>query len=292
MDLKLDQNFPNAYDNINNTLTQSNPIILVSLTVIIIFYYLIFSYLGVGATSLMGDGNPNIGNAMGDGGIKTGYGFTLIEILLWALFIFLILINGLQYFFELDIKASIKNIFSPVPEVDISVEHDEVKEEETVPEIKFMKQVYHVPDNIYTYDDAKAICKAYGSELADYTQIEEAYKDGAEWCGYGWSKDQLALYPTQQEKYDLLQKMKGHEHDCGRPGINGGYIANKNVKFGANCYGYKPVMTDEEELSMNQTLHIPKTQKQKDFDKKVELYRSKLPNIRVAPFNNSKWSQI
>lgn len=292
MDLKLDQNFPNTYDNINNTLTQSNPIILVSLTVIIIFYYLIFSYLGVGATSLMGDGNPNIGNAMGDGGIKTGYGFTLIEILLWALFIFLILINGLQYFFELDIKASIKNIFSPVPEVDISVEHDEVKEEETVPEIKFMKQVYHVPDNIYTYDDAKAICKAYGSELADYTQIEEAYKDGAEWCGYGWSKDQLALYPTQQEKYDLLQKMKGHEHDCGRPGINGGYIANKNVKFGANCYGYKPVMTDEEELSMNQTLHIPKTQKQKDFDKKVELYRSKLPNIRVAPFNNSKWSQI
>lgn len=292
MDLKLDQNFPNAYDNINNTLTQSNPIILVSLTVIIIFYYLIFNYLGVGATSLMGDGNPNIVNAMGDGGIKTGYGFTLIEILLWALFIFLILINGLQYFFELDIKASIKNIFSPVPEVDISVEHDEVKEEETVPEIKFMKQVYHVPDNIYTYDDAKAICKAYGSELADYTQIEEAYKEGAEWCGYGWSKDQLALYPTQQEKYDLLQKMEGHEHDCGRPGINGGYIANKNVKFGANCYGYKPVMTDEEELSMNQTLHIPKTQKQKDFDKKVELYRSKLPNIRVAPFNNSKWSQI
>lgn len=292
MDLKLDQNFPNAYDSINNTLTQSNPIILVSLTVIIIFYYLIFNYLGVGATSLMGDGNPNIGNAMGDGGIKTGYGFTLIEILLWALFIFLILINGLQYFFELDIKASIKNIFSPVPEVDISVERDEVKEEETVPEIKFMKQVYHVPDNIYTYDDAKAICKAYGSELADYTQIEEAYKDGAEWCGYGWSKDQLALYPTQQEKYDLLQKMEGHEHDCGRPGINGGYIANKNVKFGANCYGYKPVMTDEEELSMNQTLHIPKTQKQKDFDKKVELYRSKLPNIRVAPFNNSKWSQI
>ena len=41
-----------------------------------------------------------------------------------------------------------------------------------------------------------------------------------------------------------LQKRKGHKHDCGRPGINGGYIGNTNIKYGVNCYGYKPKITD------------------------------------------------
>jgi hypothetical protein len=31
----------------------------------------------------------------------------------------------------------------------------------------------------------------------------------------------MALFPTQKETWDKLQKIKGHEHDCGRPGING-----------------------------------------------------------------------
>ena len=49
--------------------------------------------------------------------------------------------------------------------------------------------------------------------------------------------NQLALFPTQYGKWERLQKIKGHENDCGRPGINGGYIDNPNVKFGINCYG-------------------------------------------------------
>jgi len=291
MDLQLNNDFSNVYNGINNTLSQNNPIILISLTVIIIFYYLIFNYLGVSTSSILGDGSVSgsFGNATE---ATNGVGITLIEIFLWGLFIFLILINGLQYFFELDIKASIKNIFSPIPEIDISVEREEEPEETTVPEIKFKKQVFHVKDNKYTYQDAKALCKAYGAELADYKQVEEAYKKGAEWCGYGWSKDQLALYPTQQKRYDMLQKIKGHEHDCGRPGINGGYIANENVKFGANCYGYKPVMTPDEEYELNQDFHIPKTRKENEFERKVKMFRNKLPDITVSPFNNSKWSEI
>ena len=31
-----------------------------------------------------------------------------------------------------------------------------------------------------------------------------------------------------------MQKIEGHEHDCGRPGVNGGYIANPNVNFSRN----------------------------------------------------------
>ncbi len=110
MDLQLNNDFSNVYNGINNTLSQNNPIILISLTVIIIFYYLIFNYLGVSTSSILGDGSVSgsFGNATE---ATNGVGITLIEIFLWGLFIFLILINGLQYFFELDIKASIKIYF-------------------------------------------------------------------------------------------------------------------------------------------------------------------------------------
>ena len=44
-----------------------------------------------------------------------------IEIVMWALFIFLVLVNGLQYFFSVDIKTTIRNLFSGKPELDIDV---------------------------------------------------------------------------------------------------------------------------------------------------------------------------
>jgi hypothetical protein len=51
-----------------------------------------------------------------------------------------------------------------------------------------------------------------------------------------------------------LQKIKGHEHDCGRPGVNGGYIANPLVKFGVNCYGNKrKINTGREYLKRRNT---------------------------------------
>ena len=43
----------------------------------------------------------------------------------------------------------------------------------------------------------------------------------------------MALFPTQYEHWEHLQKIKGHENDCGRPGVNGGYIDNPNkIKIG------------------------------------------------------------
>ena len=54
-------------------------------------------------------------------------------------------------------------------------------------------EVFHVPNNIYNYEEAKAICKAYDSELATYDQIEDAYNKGANWCSYGWSEGQLSF---------------------------------------------------------------------------------------------------
>lgn len=160
------------------------------------------------------------------------------------------------------------------------------------PEIKFKKQVFNIPGNYYTYNDAKAMCSAYGAELATYDQLEKAYNNGAEWCNYGWSANQLALFPTQKKTYDILQGTPGHENDCGRPGINGGYIANPNVKFGVNCYGNKPKIRSDEEELMKTSKPYPQTEQDIAFQKKVDEMRNNLDQILLSPFNRDTWGSV
>ena len=70
--------------------------------------------------------------------------------------------------------------------------------------------------------------KKYDGELATYAQVKKAHEKGANWCNYGWSEGQMALYPIQQEYYDKMIKTK--INDCGgEPGVNGGYFPNKNI---------------------------------------------------------------
>ena len=157
---------------------------------------------------------------------------------------------------------------------------------------KFRKQVFNIPGNHYTYDDAKAVCKSFNAELASYQQIESSYKHGGEWCNYGWSDGQMALFPTQQNTYNNLQNIKDHEHDCGRPGINGGYIANPDIKFGVNCYGIKPPMTQDEEELMKIASPYPRTIKDIEFQKKVDHWKSNLKDISVSPFNYKMWEEV
>lgn len=203
------------------------------------------------------------------------------------------LINGLQYFFGVNIIAKIKNIFTGTPEVDITIDPSAALSSISgVPEIVRAPQVFNVPGNKYVYPDAKALCSAYGSRLATYKEIEDAYDGGAEWCNYGWSEGQMALYPTQQKTWDELQKIEGHENDCGRPGVNGGFIQNPAVKFGVNCYGYKPQMTPEEEDIMASTQIYPKTLKDIAMENRVKYWKDKLTSILVSPFNHSNWSKI
>lgn len=266
------------YNNFNANMLHKNPTMLIMLTIIIILYYLVFSNVTVIDETIDVSGS-------------TSTAISFIEILMWGLFIFLILINGLQYFFDVDVSAQVKNIFSPQPVIDINVVSD-ASPEIPVPEIKIEKQVFNIPDNNYTYEESKALCKAYGGRLANYDEIEQAYNEGGEWCNYGWSEGQMALFPTQKKTYDKLQKIKGHENDCGRPGINGGYIENKKVRFGVNCYGFKPEITSEERELMNETSPYPETKKEKRFEKMVQHYRNKLPDILVSPFNNNRWSVI
>ena len=101
----------------------------------------------------------------------------------------------------------------------------------------------------------------------------------------------MALYPTQKKTWNKYQTIPGHEHDCGRPGINGGYIDNPNVRFGVNCFGYKPEITDEEKQKMRYGQQYPKTNKEIEFDKRVDSWKDKLNSLEVSPFNNELWSQ-
>jgi hypothetical protein len=286
IDISPDSTY-SMYDTANKYLSTQNPIILITITAVIILYYFIFNYLGVNIGS-----NTNIpGSTTSTNG---GFGMGVLEILLWALFAFLLVINGVQYIFDININTAIKNIFTK-PEVDVTLTRDvgEGQDEEApVPEIMIEKQVFNIPENEYTYQDAKALCEAYDARLASYDEIEDAYGKGAEWCNYGWSDDQMILYPTQKETWEKLQKKKGHKHDCGRPGINGGYIANPNARFGVNCYGYKPVINDREQLNMQNVDPYPKTKKEKELEKKVEHYRKNIKDILISPFNKNRWSEI
>jgi hypothetical protein len=279
MDISPSQALPSFYDSFNRRFSIDNPLILIILTVIIILYYIVFNYLGAAGTE------------MAQMPIQESGGIKFIEIIMWGLFVFLILINGLQYFFSLDIKTTIKNIFTDVPEVDIQV-IDLSGQNEPVPEIMIEKQVFNIPGNNYTYEEAKALCAAYGADIANYKQIEKTHKRGGEWCGFGWSDNQMIFYPTQQETYDSLQNIKGHEHDCGRPGINGGYIKNKHARFGVNCYGHKPEITPEESSTLGSSPAYPLTKKELVFNDRVARFRNILPEILVAPFNSNQWSQI
>jgi hypothetical protein len=256
------------------------PSILIFVGILLLFI-LLFS--GLGKKSSTGSEGTN------DNGSSK-----LLTIILGGVLVVVVLLNGLQYFFDINLTARLDNLFTENPSIDLTVDQPSAPLEEVtpVPEIKIKPQVFHVPGNEYTYENADALCQAYGGELANYNQIESAYKNGAEWCSYGWSKGQMAYFPTQKETWNYLQGVDGHENDCGRPGINGGYIANPNVRFGANCYGYKPKITDQEQELLNETPLYPRTAADRVQEKRINYWRKKIPDILVSPFNNKVWSLI
>lgn len=256
----------------------ANPLVLFLVLVVILFYYTLFASASASESiSTSGNGGANF-----------------LEVLLWGTFLTIVLMNALRYFYGANIVAKISKLFSEEPQLDITVTttDDGSGELAPVPEMTYSKQVFHIPDNKYTYDDAKAVCAAYGGKLASYNEMEDAYEEGADWCGYGWSEDQMAFFPTQEEKWKKLQKIEGHKHDCGRPGINGGYIANPNVRFGVNCFGYKPDITPHEAKMMRKSTGMPVTKKDQEFQKLVDDWKKKIPKILIAPFNNQSWSSF
>ena len=255
----------------------ANPLIFVVLLIIIISYILLFSSLG-GSEQYIGEEG-------------SGPGQKTLMVVVFAILLVLILLNLFNYFFSVDVMATINNFFQESPKINIVVDQSKAQPS-VVPEISLTKQVFNIPGNNYDYENSGALCKAYGARLATYSEIENSYNSGAEWCNYGWSDGQMALFPTQQKTFDSLQKIAGHENDCGRAGINGGYMANPQLKFGVNCYGYKPKITPEEENLMSSTTPYPQTQKDIDFQTEIDYWKTQITNILVSPFNYKNWSRI
>lgn len=149
------------------------------------------------------------------------------------------------------------------------------------------KEVFHIANQDYTYEQAKCKCEAYNGRLATKDEIIKAYNKGAEWCSYGWSEGQNAYYPTQKCTWDKLQEGDpAHRLDCGMPGINGGFFANPKLKFGINCYGIRPkgeVVKEKEPVCKGGSFCKMKTN---------YFASHKLGTDEISPFNKDQWSQF
>ena len=87
IDVTPTKGFPHMYDFIGKKLGgAANPTVLIILTVVIIIYYLIFNYLGSSAKAAAKMASP----------VSRSTGLIILETLLWGVFIFLVLVNGLQ----------------------------------------------------------------------------------------------------------------------------------------------------------------------------------------------------
>lgn len=145
-------------------------------------------------------------------------------------------------------------------------------------------EVFHVSDNQFTYNDAPAVCAAYGAQLATLEQVMDAYNHGAEWCGYGWTVGGMALYPTQKATWTALQVEvdPAKRTACGRPGVNGGYF-DPASKFGVNCYGFKPLGKADLPLP-------PPGTDPTMFNGLVNRFKSALKTFNMAPYSRTEWS--
>jgi hypothetical protein len=279
--------------------------------VFLVVFYIIYTYLTSSSRSSSTD--DNYYNVFEDNDVYpvadniSVVSNTFFNIII-VLFIIFIIYKGYQILFNREITASIKDASTNNPKIDIYLNNDEPEtkkydlqpihnnddeknEYEKCQDKKYeVDQVFNIPENIYTYDDASALCNAYGGRLATYNEIEKSYNKGGEWCSYGWSEGQHVFFPTQEKTYNTLQSIKGHEHDCGRPGINGGYIPNSQARFGANCYGKKPIISEAERDIMDTAPLYPLNEKDIWFNQQVEYFRRQLDNILISPFNKNRWS--
>lgn len=269
--------------------------------------------------SLMNNTQKNLGRmatAAGDAvGVSSGWMMAL-GIFVGLLIIFLVLMS----FFSTQIKSGYENLLNSirgfmglptapptlvqetggeavtrpsVPPQDVSPSEAKAAESivEKVLPVSGNPEVFNVSKNTFTYYDAEPLCRALGAELATYDQVKAAWEKGADWCNYGWVKGQTAVYPTQQGTWDRLQAGPEEERiSCGRPGLNGGYFDNPELRFGVNCYGSKPSQSQHDEAVIAKRTGVPTSPAGIAMEKKVAEYRSEASHLGIMPFNQDKWS--
>ena len=158
-----------------------------------------------------------------------------------------------------------------------------------LPKFEKKKEVYHIANQDYTYEQSKCKCESYGGKIATKAQVIDAYNNGANWCTYGWTDNQSAYYPVQKCDWDKMKSEnerlpENKRRFCGLPGLNGGFFANPQIKFGVNCYGVKP----KGSIVQAKQPYCPPM----NFCKLESNYEAshKLDTDEVVGFNNDKWN--
>lgn len=276
MDLEVDKNsyLPQSDDFIYKPFKNMKVSFILLLSFVVGVYIIIFSIV----------------NTSGD-----SRSILFLEMILWVALIVILYVNIKNYDDNnLDFQTKFKNLFnSKLAELEVTskdVSHGDsnnggnhggdAKDDSG-------KEVFHLPDNKYTYKEAHDACKSLNARLATYDEVEHAYNNGGNWCSYGWSEDQLALFPIQKSVYNELKKIKGHENDCGRQGVNGGFMKNPYLKFGVNCYGVKPKMNEKSKGFMESANYSPSLENKDIEDAKTDNI---LENTLISSFNQEAWS--
>jgi hypothetical protein len=225
------------------------------------------------------------------------YSIALIEGAAWVVFAVVILVSFFRYVLNINVAAFMDKGWKSVWKKYDADQANARPVAASVPENAPAKpEVFNIANNIYTYDDAADVCSVFGARLATYDDIEKSYNDGGEWCNYGWSEGQSAYFPTQKDTWKSLQGNPKHKNDCGRPGVNGGYIDNPNVRFGVNCYGVKPKSTHKDLAWMkaqDPTMHLKGKNPEDIFlEAKIKFWTDNSNNmLKLNSFNRNKWTE-
>jgi len=253
----------------------NNPATIFSILSFILGFYTIIYVIGIPMT-----------NAMKPSSIA------FIDIIAWFLFIIVLITD----FFSIFLNVSLANVIFGNVLNKINVKDVSSVNTATI-DSSSNDEVFNISNNLYTYDNAAEVCSIYGAKLATYEQVEEAYNHGGEWCNYGWSEGQMALFPTQKSTWSKLQGSESTKNTCGRPGVNGGYMENNGLLFGVNCFGKKPQASDSElkKMKANQEINIPIIENPEDKIKQSRmkfLKENKDTLLVVNSFNRQHWSEL
>ena len=283
--------YPSLDSNILFTLFQDTKVYFIVLLIFVVLVYVIIFSMVSSSASTESSENTVFGKSIT---------IVILELLLWVSLIIIIYVNIRNYSEQnYDFQASLENLFDTrLSELKINVQNSNSDNSESsnndsssgscTEDNDSQKEVFQIAENKFDYLEAREICQKYGARLATYDEIEKAYDNGANWCNYGWSEDQMIFFPTQKRVYNLLKRMPDHKNSCGRPGINGGYIHNGDAKFGANCYGYRPNPKTIDKHYMHSINHTPRISDEEVSQANRE--NNNISNYVVAPFNKTKWS--
>ena len=170
---------------------------------------------------------------------------------------------------------------------------DDIKDEvKPKPKPVLNEEVFHVPIQMFSYEEAKEFCRAIGVRLATLNEVKKAYLEGAQWVTMGWTDRQLGLYVLQPEYVRRYP-------NAGSIGINGGYFEDATTRMGINCYGVKP-QPDKSRIEVSYSdLRGENVEVDEDGNvvsksaPKSKDYRSMLDKgeIVIMPWNDNKWSK-